>query len=223
MYIPRLTLPQFSNREDFLLTCAIFDDDTGQPVDLDGITVAGNSAFTASAWTVTDGAIITTSATQITLPVFPMSGQLSALALTVGAGLGILQGDPITIKDTATGKNFATGYVISYSIATGALVVQIGVTFQFQIRLGGPRNTGSGFIPFFDFGTPETTQPLLSATLGSGITILDVGVFQVFIPEIQFRQLVHRSYQAACTITDSVNTRQVFVAELPVLIGGVTL
>src|SRR5437899_2059502 len=137
MYMPRLTLPQFSNREDFLATVSVFDDDTGQPVKLDGCTVNGNAAFTSSAWTVIDGAIVTASATQITIPVFPIGGQLSALALTVAAGLGILQGDPITIQDTATGKNSMAGYVQSYTVSTGALVVQIGVTFQFQIRLGG--------------------------------------------------------------------------------------
>jgi hypothetical protein len=138
MYANPVLLPQFSNREDLLLTISIFDDDTGQPVDLAGVKLALPQNFTAAAWTVTDGAIITTSATQITIPYFPQGSQLSALSLIVGVGLAIAAGDPITIKDTATGLNSMTGFVISYAGNTGALVVQIGKTFQFEIRKGRP-------------------------------------------------------------------------------------
>jgi hypothetical protein len=230
MYVNRAFLPQVTNREDLLLTVSLFDDDTGQPIDLDGVTTATGQAFTAAAWTVTDGAIVTTSATQFTIPAFPISGQLSALALTVGAGLAIKAGDPVTIKDTATGRNFVTGYVTSYASATGALVCQIGVTFQFEIRRGGPRNTGGGYIAFYDFGTPDDLGPLLSAALGTGITILDIGVIQILIPETTFKTLTDNVSQTAnigtfdvgMTMTDSVNTRQLFIAELPVLYGGVT-
>src|SRR5258708_2287002 len=115
MYLARTLLPQFSNREDFLLTSALFDDDTGQPIKIDGCTTANGQAFTASAWTVTDGVIVTTSATQITIPAFPIGNQVTALALTVGTALGILPGDAVTIKDPATGLNKMVGFVTAYT------------------------------------------------------------------------------------------------------------
>jgi hypothetical protein len=230
MYVNRAFLPQVTNREDFLQTIALFDDDTGQPIKLDGCTTFNAAPFTGNAWTVTDGNIVATSATSFTIPVFPIGNQLSALPITVAAGLAIQQGDPVTIKDTATGLNSVTGFVTSYNATTGALIVQIGVTFQFEIRRGGPRNTGAGFVPWFDFGTPDSLGPLLSASLGNGITILDIGVIQILIPEAKFKTLSANTtqesstgtFQAALTMTDSVNTRQLMLAELPVMYGGVT-
>src|ERR1700730_790351 len=130
MYAFPVDLPQTSNREDLLLTISLFDDDTGTPVKLDGTTTATPAPFTAAAWTVTDGAISTTSATSITIPVYPIGNQLSALALTVGINLAILPGDPVMIADTATGLNTMVGYVTSYTASNGALVCQIGCTFQ---------------------------------------------------------------------------------------------
>src|SRR5260370_40968240 len=103
MYLARTLLAPRSNREDFLETFGLFDDDTGQPIKLDGCTTANGQAFTASAWTVTDGLIVTTSSTPITIPAFPIGNQVSALALTVVIDLNILAGDPAAIADTATG------------------------------------------------------------------------------------------------------------------------
>jgi hypothetical protein len=215
-------LPQVSNREDLLISVSIFDDDTGNPVDLDGCTTASGNAFTAAAWTVTDGTISTTSATSFTIPALPIGNQLSALNIVVGAGLGILQGDPIKIADTLTGLNFVLGTVTSYTPTNGQLVVQVGNTFQFEIRKGAPRNDGSGYLPWYDFGTPDQEGPLLSASLGNGVMITDLGYLQILIPESKFRQLNPTTYSAALTIFDGVNTRQVFLANLPVLYGNVT-
>jgi hypothetical protein len=231
MYLARTLLPQFSNREDFLLTCALFDDDLNQPIKLDGCTTANGQAFTASAWTVVDGAIITTSVTPITIPAFPIGNQVTALALTVGIGLGILAGDTILIFDTATGSNTLRGYVTSYTPSNGALVVQIGVTFQFEIRRSGPRNNNlDDFSPFFYVGMVLNQPPLITASLGlpspgnteGTITHIDTGVFQIRVAESVFRQLNHRTFRASLTMTDSIDTREIFVAELPVLTGGVS-
>jgi len=200
---------------------SLFDDDTGQPVVMNGTQTAMAQPFTAAAWTVWDGAIITSSATLITIPVFPIGNQLSALALTVGVGLGILAGDPITIADSATGHNIMTGYVTSYVPATGALVVQIGCTFDFEIRRTGARFDGSGYIPWYDFGVPDEHGPLIQATLGNGIEIIDIGVIQIMIPASTFQKLRGGTYSAALTVTDSVNTRQMFIGQLPVQWGGV--
>jgi hypothetical protein len=79
-----------SNREDLLLPVSLVDDDLNQPINLSGTTGSG----TFSSWNIVDGAIATTSATPITIPPFPIGNQLSALALTVGAGLATQPGDP---------------------------------------------------------------------------------------------------------------------------------
>ena len=237
MYVTPVLFPQVSNREDFLFTMSFFDDDLNQPINLSGITLAtiNPNGFTGNSWTVTDGAIATTSATSITIPGFPVGNQLSALALTVGTNLAIAQGDPIKIVDTPTGQNQMLGYVTSYAATTGALIVQIGVTFQFEIRRGGPRMTNTtGYVDFYDFGTPDDLGPLLTASLGSGISIIDVGFIQVLIPEATFRTLGSApggpsqpsggsgTFTVGMTMTDSINTRQLIIGNLPVLYGGVT-
>src|SRR5258708_12729228 len=115
MYLTRTVLAPRSNREDFLEFLGLFDDDTGQPIKIDGCTTANGQAFTASAWTVTDGVIVTTSANTITIPAFPIGNQVSALALTAGTGLGILTAAPLTIKDTATAPNKILSFLTSYT------------------------------------------------------------------------------------------------------------
>lgn len=215
-------MPQISNREDFLLTVSLWDDDTGQPVRFDGTQTALPQPFTSAAWTVVDGAIITTSTTGITIPVFPIANQLTALALVVGKNLAIAPGDPVTIYDTATGLNRMTGYVVSYGISTGFLVVQIGCSFLFEIRRTGAHYDGSGYIPWYDFGIPDEHGPLLQATLGTGIQIIDIGVIQIMIPAAAIQKLRNGTYSAALIVTDSVNTRQMFIGQLPVQWGAVT-
>src|SRR5215831_12685503 len=224
MYLSSTLLPAFSNREDFLITCSLFDDDTGSPIKIDGCTTATGQAFTSSAWTVVDGNIVTTSATPITIPAFPIGNSVIALGLTVGTGLAILSGDPVTIKDTATGLNKMVGFVTSYTPSNGALVVQVGVTFQFEIRRGGPRNEQlDDFSPFFYVGMVLNEPPLITASLGlpsptsSTITHIDTGVIQIRVPAAIFRQLTHHTFQAALVMTDSIDTRQIFVAKLPLL------
>lgn len=106
-------------------------------------------------------------------------------------------------------------------------MVALGWTFQFEIRRGGPKNTGSGYIPWYDFGTPDDLGPLLTATLNAGagkgtIIIDDVGYMHVFIPEVMVKTLSSGTYQACMTVFDGANTRQLFIARLPVLYGGVT-
>jgi hypothetical protein len=228
MYIYPVQFPQFSNREDFLSTVALFDDDLGTAISLSGTTLAiPGAAFTSNAWTIIDGAIVTNSATSITIPNFPIGGQLLALALTVGLNLGILAGDPITIQDTATGKNQMVGYVLSYAAATGALVVQIGMAFEFEIRRWRRPGHGGGYSDGYstsnNIGVYDTGEgPIISAQLGNGLTIIDIGYLQILIPVSVFGKLHERTYLAALTMTDSVNTRQIFVGELPVQYGGVT-
>ena len=220
MYIFPVQFPPFSNREDFLATVSLFDDDTGDPVRLDGTTTVGGMPYTGAVWNVTDGNILTQSNNLITIPTYPIGAQVSQLSLTVGMGFEFQPGDPVVIADP-TGQNTLTGYVISYVGVTGLLTVQIGCLFDFEIRRHGPRYDGSGYIPWYDFGVPDEYGPLLRATLGNGITFIDVGVIQIMIPAAFFQKLHAGTYTAAMTVTDSVNTRQMFIGNLPVAWGGV--
>ena len=214
-------LPPVSNREDLLISVSIFDDDTGDPINLSSTVTASGMPFSGSNWVVTDGPIATTSATPLTIPTPPIQDELAALTLTVGTNLAIVPGDSVKIADP-TGVNWMVGTVTSYTASSGTLVCQIGCTFQFEIRRGPPRNDGSGYVPWYDFGTPDEIGPLLSAALGTGVTITDIGYLQVLIPEPTFRKLAIGTFTANLTLFDGVATRQVFIANLPVLYGGVT-
>lgn len=231
MYVTIALLPQFTNREDFLQIITAYDDDTGQQLNLTGITLAvPGFPYTSSAWTVTDGAIGTTSTTPITIPVPPLTGQLSALTLTVGTNLNIVPGDAVTIADTATKQNQMTGFVTSYTKASGVLTCQIGWTFQFEIRSVTPA-MGQDYTAYYDFGIANNTDPILRLTLGNGITLIDQGTLQLLSPEAQFQSVLAMPYNSqtfACTFragltgTNGVDTRQFLIGHLPILFGGVT-
>jgi hypothetical protein len=233
MYMDRVLFAQVSNREDFISTAAIFDDITGQPINLSGTSLANPAMpFTASGWTIVDGAIVATSNTTFTIPVPPIGSDLLAVTLTVAPNLAIKPGDPVKISDTATGNNQMLGYVTSYTVGSGTLVCQIGVSFQFEIR-GDSAGTFSGYSANYDWGLPNDQGAVLRATLGKGITIVDIGFLTIFIPEITFRGVldipfnsqsntVARTLMASLTMTDTINTRQIYVGRLPILFGGVT-
>jgi hypothetical protein len=234
MYITTYLLPQVTNREDFLTTGSFFDDDTGNNINITGTTLANSAAaFTSSAWTVSFGSIFTTSATSLTIPVPPINNQLTALTLTVGAGLNVVPGNVVQIADTATGLNKFNGYVTSYTASSGVLVAQIGWTFQFEIRADSPQSVGDGYSTFFEFGTTSLPDVIITASLANYISITDIGFFQILIPENVFKTILNfpftsqnnsyaQTFSACMTMSNSVDTRQVFVGRLPVIFGGVT-
>jgi hypothetical protein len=217
---PPIFLPPTSNREDLLISCSIYDDDTGDPVNLSATATASGMAFTGTSWQVTSGAVSAPFTGSLTIPVPPIGNELSALTLAPVIG-AFTPGNAVKIADP-TGNNYMLGTVTSYVPATGAMVVQVGSTFQFEIRRGAPRNDGSGYVPYYDFGTPDAAAPLIKAALGTGVTIIDIGFLQILIPEITVRQLWLGTYDAYLSMFDGVATRQVFIAKLPVLYGGVT-
>jgi hypothetical protein len=220
-----LSIPVFTNREDLLLTGSLFDDFTGQAINLTGTTLGPSnmSGFTGNNWTITDGSIITTSTTSITIPGFPIGNQLSSLSLTVAHNLAIKPADFVVISDPS-GLNTMSGYVISYTASNGTLQVQIGWTFQFEIRVRRDHQwVDSGYTTWFDVGVQPDFGALIIASLGNGILITDVGFYQILILESQMKQINSgATYIAALTMTDSQNTRQVFLATLPILKGMVT-
>lgn len=220
MYAWPILLPAQTNREDLLRTVSLFDDDTGEAIDLSGRTLAVAGDFVGAVWTVTSGTIVTASVTQLTIEDYPIGNEMQALALTVGLGLGILAGDPVTIADP-TGLNTMTGYVTSYAPATGAMVCQIGIAFEFQIR-GECNPTDGGFGSFSEIGSSGSDAPIISAQLGAGISVVDLGKVEIRIATASIRQLCHTTYGAAMTMTDGEDTRQLFIGKLPILSGGVS-
>jgi hypothetical protein len=220
MYAWPILLPAQSNREDLLQTVSLFDDDTGEAIDLSGRTLAAAGDFTGANWTVTDGAIVTASVTQLTIKDYPIQNEMQAVALTVGQNLGILAGDPIRIADLS-GLNTMTGYVTSYAPATGALVCQIGCAFDFEIR-GHHHHQDGGYGSSFAIGSSCDDNPIIKAQLGSGISVVDLGKVQIRIPASTIAKLRHKTYGAALVMSDGIDTRQVYVAKLPILTGGVS-
>lgn len=221
MYANPVLLPETSNREDLLLTVSLFDDYTGAPLDLARRTLANAGDFTGNAWTVTIGSIVTASNSQITITDYPIGNETLALALTVGTDLAIDIGDPVVIADP-TGNNSLTGYVTSYAPATGALICQIACALQFEIR---PQQAGhgSGYGSSSMIGADACAGPVIAAQLGNGITLVDLGVAQVRIPEVLMQKLRHRTYSAFMALYDGADTRQLFVGKLPIISGGLSV
>ena len=227
---PPVFLHPVSNREDLLLTISIWDDDTGDPINLSATVTASGMSFTAFGWEVITGPSSTFYPGQLTVPAPPIGNELSALTIPLGAGLGnfIKPGQPVKIADDATGLNYMLGIITSYDNVNGTLVCQIGNSFQFEIRSEAPRNASGygsygGYTPYYGAGTINETNPLIKAALGTGLTIVDLGVIQILILESTMRRLHLTTYGAYMTMFDGTNTRQVLIANLPVLYGGVTI
>lgn len=221
MYAWPITFPAQTNREDMLRTLSLFDDDTGQPIDISGRTLAAAGDFTGSEWTATCGNIITNSVTELTIKDYPFGDEMQAITLTVDLNLGILAQDFLTIADP-TGLNTMTGYVTNYTPSTGALIVQVGSAFEFEIRgHHGFDGGGSGYSESSsDIGT-DNLEPIISAQLGNGITAIGLGVMQLRIPVSTINKLHHRTYSAAMSMFDGADTRQLFVGKQPIIGGAV--
>lgn len=219
MYATPVLFPEQTNREDFLRTVSLFDDDTGLAIDVSGRTLALPGDFTGTHWTVTDGAIITNSVTSLTIKDYPFGNEMQAISLTVGLNLGILAGDPVTITDVNP-LNSMTGYVTSYAPSTGALVCQIGLSFDLEIR-AHHHHSDCDYIES-PFGGDVGSGPIIQAQLGSGITVTGLGVVQVRVPASTINMLRHRTYNVGMIMTNGQDTRQIFVAKQPILYGGVS-
>lgn len=206
---------------------SLYDDDTNQPINLSGITTLTNpNGISNNNWAITNGQINTTSSTVFFTPGYPVGNELLAATFVVAPGLGFLSGDPITITDV-DGSVQMVGYVTSYSPATGTLVAQIGLNFQMEIRAYDRYRGVDDYSPWYDWGGAPSSliggPPLILATLGQGLMMTDVGYLQVMIPAVMMQQLRHRTYMCAMAVTDTLNTRQVFIAELPILYGGMEI
>jgi hypothetical protein len=108
-------------------------------------------------------------------------------------------------------------------------MVALGWAFQFEIRDAGPRDTLDGYLPYYNGTTIDTLAPILTASLTGDnvstgtITIVDIGVLRVFIPEKLVKTLrAPQTYLIAMSCTDGTETRQLYLDRLQVVYGGVT-
>ena len=103
MYAYPIYLPEFSNREDLLLTVALFDDDTGDPLDFSGCARGQAGNFSSNLWQVSTGNYVSLSQTPLTVPDYPIGNELQAVALTIAPNLPIAPGETISIANLPAG------------------------------------------------------------------------------------------------------------------------
>ena len=221
LYSDDIVLPRVSNREDLYLLVGLYDDDTGDAINLSGTTGSG----TFASWTVSiqpmpgipnSVQVNTTSTTSLTIA----SGTQT---LTVNPFLTIFPQQPVML--TASGGTMF-GTVLAYTPATGALQVSIGMQFTFEIRNAQPRGLQDGYAVYWGIGTYPEYGPIITAYTGAGISIIDVGIIQIEVLESKFRTICTagrgRTFNVALQMFDGYHTRQIFTGSLPVTYGGVT-
>jgi hypothetical protein len=102
------------------------------------------------------------------------------------------------------------------------------MTMQLEIRR--IRNAGDGYNldgysdTYGEWGSVECNAPILSASIGNGISIVDIGIIQIYFSETSMRSLGRGMHSVAATLasSDGVDVRQLFLGRLPVFFGGVT-
>lgn len=222
MYMSSTQFNQITNRESWSQLIGVYDDATGDPINLTN--TSGQGTF--AAWAVQVSAalygvtlIATTSQSSLTIG----NGTFDAVLPT---GLAILAGQFVTFIAQNAQTNWMQGEVVSYDPTTGDISFEIStVSIELEIRReqrDGFRDSGYG--PNYSVGAYDWGAPILSASIGNGITIVDHGIFQVYFSEIQFRSLGSGMHSVAATLAsaDGIDVRQLFLGRLPVFAGRVT-
>lgn len=222
MYAWPTYFPDTTNREDFFNDVAIFDDDTGQAQNLAGINLQSPMPFTSSLWTVIVNGIATTSTSTLTIPYYPIGNQLLQVALTVGQNLTVPANSPVVISN---GMNSMTGYVTSYVASTGAMVCQIGWGFHLEIRHKRQHRRRDDYSPWYTIGGggdyPFHQDALITAWLGNGLMITDLGYVTINIPYSEMHRLRNHSYEITMVGYDGAPSfRQILLGTLPILDAG---
>lgn len=146
----------------------------------------------------------------------------------IPTGLAITPGQFVTYIAQAAQTNWMQGQVVSYNPITGAISFTIEtVEIQLEIRREqrhGDSFRDSGYGASYTLGSYDWDSPILTASIGNGITIVDQGIFQVYFSETSFRQLGSGMHSVAATLAsaDGIDVRQLFLGRLPVFAGRVT-
>jgi hypothetical protein len=222
MYAPSTQFPEITNRESWSQLIGVYDDDSGDPISLSNI--GGQGSF--SAWNVQvmnalygDTVLTAQSSSNLTIG----NGTVNAV---IGAGLAISAGQYVNFAAQSDATNFMQGQVASYNPTTGAITFSVAsVSIQLEIRRAkGPGYNRDGYGPYATVGEYDWGAPILTASIGNGISIVDTGIFQVYFSETSMRSLGPGMHSVAATLTsaDGIDTRQLFLGRLPVAYGGVT-
>lgn len=224
MYQPSTQFNQVTNRESFTQLVGVYDAEIGDPINLTN--TSGQGTFTI--WSVQIAATLfgttllsTTSNSSLTIG----NGTFNAV---VPANLAITPGQFVTFISQPSTTNFMQGVVNSYDPVSGDINFTIAtVAIELEIRRverNGSMFRDSGYGANYALGSYDCAQPLLKASIGNGITIVDQGIFQIYFSETQFRQLGSGMHSVAATLAsaDGVDVRQLFLGRLPVLAGMVT-
>lgn len=215
MYAPVMQFRQRTNRESFSEIVKISDDQTGDPINLTN--TSGQGTF--GAWSV-----------QIaeTLSGVSIITATSTASLTIGNGtfddviaadLNIQPGQYVTYIAQASTTNWMQGQVNTYDSTTGAVNFTIAtVGIELEIRRAEGHGTNYMLGPY-DWGAP-----ILTASIGNGISIVDIGTFQIYFSETDFRSLSSGMHSIAATLAsaDGIDVVQLFLGRLPILSGRVT-
>lgn len=223
MFQSQTLFPQVTNRESWSPVIQLADDDTGELINL--TYTAGSGTF--ASWSVAvsaalQGAALFSSNSSSSLRIG--TGTFSAV---LPAGLAIVAGQFVAFS-ALTGTASMQGVVNSYNASTGALqftVSTMAVALEIRRdRFGTGQRNDTGYVNFFDYGNIDDWGPLVSLSIGNGITIIDVGTLQIYVSEAQMRGLSGRTHIVAATLTsaDGIDARQLFLGRLPVLDGYMT-
>lgn len=224
MYQPSTIFPQITNRESWSQLIGVYDDETGDPINLTN--TSGQGTF--AGWAVQIAAALygttllaTTSSTSLTIG----NGTFNA---TLPTGLVIIPGQFVTFIAQNAQTNWMQGEVTSYNATTGAIIFTIStVSIELEIRRAqrnGSDFRDSGYGANYTLGSYDWDTPILTASIGNGITIVDQGIFQIYFNETSFRQLGSGMHSVAATLAsaDGIDVRQLFLGRLPVFSGAVT-
>lgn len=216
--------PEITNRESWTQLVGVYDDETGDPINLtntQGQGTYGNWGVQISATLYGATILATTSLSSLTIG----NGTFNAV---VGTGLAIAAGQYVTFVSQIDTTQWMQGRVVSYDPSTGNISFTVAtVSIQLEIRRVSRHGSdwrGSGYGAQYQLGSYDCYAPILTASIGNGITIIDQGIFQIYFSETQFRSLSSGMHSVAATLAsaDGVDVRQLFLGRLPVFAGGVT-
>lgn len=223
MYAPSTQFNQVTNRESFAQLVGVYDDETGDPINLTNTSGQGTFAI----WAVQIAATLFGATLLATTSVSSLTIGNGTFDATVPPDLAITSGQFVTFIAPST-TNFMQGVVNSYDPTTGGINFTIAtVAIELEIRRvehNGSMWRDSGYGASYSLGAYDCNQPILRASIGNGITIVDQGIFQIYFSETQFRQLGSGMHSVAATLAsaDGIDVRQLFLGRLPVFSGAVT-
>lgn len=224
MYMPSTQFPQITNRESWSQLVGVYDDATGDPINLTN--TGGQGTF--NNWAVQIAATLYGTTLLATTSQSSLTIGNGTFAAVVSPGLAITPGQFVTFISQPDTTNWMQGQINTYDPDTGDITFTIAtVAIELEIRRvqrNGSDFRDSGYGANYTLGSFDWDQPILRASIGNGIEIVDLGIFQIYFSETQFRSLGSGMHSVAATLAsaDGVDVRQLFLGRLPVFSGAVT-